>query len=51
MSYERWSLPKAEDLIPAESGSDEEEAECPECGADLDHDDEGYYCPLCGWEE
>ena len=30
---------------------EEEQYECPECGEELEKDDDGAYCPVCGWEE
>lgn len=54
MSYDRWH-PLDGNMIAAdkhyEERAEEEPGECPECGEDLEEDEDDVYCPHCGWEQ
>jgi rubrerythrin len=55
MSFDRWH-PLDGNMIAAdehyaEAKDEVEEGECPECGEEMDNDDDGAFCPHCGYEE
>lgn len=56
MSVEPWhpldgNMIQLEKHLEAPTTGEEEGDECPECGSELEEDENGVFCPTCDWSD